>query len=124
MSKDTSTLVALPFAFTDVETFATGSHITFGSLDFFAIATGELHLACRCPHPGHGRSLTNENHQCHHDGGRGDTTPPDVEALANCVNALLVSSSTSKDREQVLYGFTNMVIELHRNPLLPSMLAL
>lgn len=45
MSKDTSTLVALPFAFTDVETFATGSHITFGSLDFFAIATGELHLA-------------------------------------------------------------------------------
>lgn len=87
-------------------------------------STSRLHLACRCPHPGHGRSLTNENHQCHHDGGRGDTTPPDVEALANCVNALLVSSSTSKDREQVLYGFTNMVTELHRNPLLPSMLAL
>jgi hypothetical protein len=41
--------------------------------------------------------------------GEGRTTTLDVEALANCANTLLSSSSTKEDREKVLYTFVHVV---------------
>jgi hypothetical protein len=37
--------MAQPSAFNDSKTFAPGSHITFGSLDFLTTTIGELRLA-------------------------------------------------------------------------------
>jgi hypothetical protein len=84
-------------------TFTLGRCITFGSLDFFATSISEFRLLdstspvdaltqgmgdLRLTGIIHIIMIEEEGH-----------TTPHVEALANCANALLGSSSMSEDRE-------------------------
>lgn len=117
MPRDIPTPMTLPFTFTSGKMFVPGSRITFGSLDSFAAATGELRLVGSA-------SLFNALTQSMGDLRLTRITPPDVEALADCADGLLGSSFMNEDREQVLYAFANVVTQVRGNPPLLSMAAL
>ena len=95
---------------------APGSRITFGTFTFVATAAGELRLVDPTPSID---ALTRGMDDLHivdapHDTTMGEavqSTPADlnVEALADCANALLRTTSTCEDHNQVLYALANVV---------------
>ena len=118
----------IAFTFTDGETLAPESTISFGTLDFVATAEGEL---LRIYPALSVDSLIQGMDSLQLEGTPQGIPIADAEpnapsslnmgALADHASTLLRSAVTSEDRGQVLYAFANIATQLHRNPPLPPM---
>ena len=99
--------------FINGEALEPGSHITFGSFDFVATSSGELRPAnytIDALAQGMGSLRLAEPPR---DVVMVEAEPlapacPDIGLLVDCASALLHPSSTSEEREQVLYTLANV----------------